>query len=73
MTETGGEPGSDDVPSGGDAYVLAVVVHDWPDAEAVAVLHACHRAMAPGAGGRAVRKPRLWSENVGKPGEALCG
>ena len=40
------------VPPGGDAYVLAQIVHDWPDAEALAILSACHRAMAPGA--------RLW-------------
>jgi hypothetical protein len=40
------------IPPGGDAYVLAQIVHDWPDAEALAILSACHRAMAPGA--------RLW-------------
>ena len=40
------------VPPGGDAYILAQIVHDWPDAEALAILSACHRAMAPGA--------RLW-------------
>ena len=40
------------VPPGGDAYVLAQIVHDWPDAEALAILSACQRAMAPGA--------RLW-------------
>ena len=40
------------VSPGGDVYVLAQIVHDWPDAEALAILRACHRAMAPGA--------RLW-------------
>ena len=40
------------VPPGGDAYVLAQIVHNWPDAEALAILSACHQAMAPGA--------RLW-------------
>jgi hypothetical protein len=40
------------VPLGGDAYILAQIVHDWPDAEALAILSACRRAMAPGA--------RLW-------------
>jgi C-methyltransferase len=28
----------DSVPSGGDAYVLKNVIHDWPDAQAVAIL-----------------------------------
>ena len=52
------------VPAGGDAYVLAVVVHDWPDEQAVAILRACHRAMAPGA--------RVWLvERVVRPGDAF--
>ena len=51
------------VPEGGDAYVLAMIVHDWPDEQAVAILGACHRAMAPGA--------RLWLvEMVVQPGDA---
>ena len=51
------------VPPGGDVYVLAQIVHDWPDAEALAILRACHRAMAPGA--------RLWIvEQVIQPGDA---
>src|SRR5919112_2043844 len=50
------------VPPGGDAYVLAQIVHDWPDAEALAILRTCHRAMVPGA--------RLWViEQVIEPGE----
>jgi ubiquinone/menaquinone biosynthesis C-methylase UbiE len=40
------------VPPGGDAYVLAQIIHDWPEQEALAILRACHRAMTPGA--------RLW-------------
>jgi hypothetical protein len=40
------------VPSGGDAYVLAQIVHDWPEEEALEILRTCHQAMAPGA--------RLW-------------
>jgi hypothetical protein len=28
----------DSVPSGGDAYVLKNVIHDWPDEQAVAIL-----------------------------------
>ena len=51
------------VPPGGDAYVLALIVHDWPDEQAVAILRACHRAMAPGA--------RVWLvERVVRPGDA---
>ncbi|MBR1130300.1 methyltransferase [Bradyrhizobium iriomotense] len=33
------------VPGGGDAYVMRVVIHDWEDEEAVAILKACRRAM----------------------------
>jgi len=32
-----------------DAYVLMEVVHDWPDAEATAILRAVRRAAPPGA------------------------
>lgn len=28
----------DSVPSGGDAYILKNVIHDWPDEQAVAIL-----------------------------------
>jgi hypothetical protein len=53
------------VPSGGNAYVLAQIIHDWPDEEAVAILRTCHRAMAPGA--------RLWLvEQVIEPGDAYA-
>jgi SAM-dependent methyltransferase len=37
------------VPPGGDAYVLKSVLHDWEDAEALAILRVCRRALAPGA------------------------
>jgi len=51
------------VPAGGDAYVLAHIIHDWPDAQAVAILRSCYRAMAPGA--------RLWIvEQVIQAGDA---
>jgi hypothetical protein len=33
------------VPSGGDAYVLSRVIHDWDDEHSVAILKNCHRAM----------------------------
>ena len=40
----------DPLPTGGDVYVLAHVVHDWPDDAAVAILRRC--AEAAGDGGR---------------------
>ena len=33
------------VPSGGDAYVLKWIIHDWEDEECVAILGACREAM----------------------------
>jgi O-methyltransferase domain len=33
------------VPSGGDAYMLKHVIHDWDDARALTILKTCHRAM----------------------------
>ncbi len=38
----------DSVPPGGDAYVLKVVIHDWEDAEAVAILRSCRQAIGEG-------------------------
>ena len=35
------------VPSGGDAYVLKFVLHDWEDGPAGAILRNCRRAIAP--------------------------
>jgi hypothetical protein len=34
-----------EVPSGGDAYVLAQILHDWDDERSVAILRQCRRAM----------------------------
>jgi hypothetical protein len=39
----------DSVPAGGDAYLLASVIHNWDDETATAILKTCHGAMAPGA------------------------
>jgi hypothetical protein len=33
------------VPSGGDAYILSRVIHDWDDERAIALLQSCSRAM----------------------------
>ena len=35
------------VPSGGDAYILKHVIHDWDDERSTAILRNCHRAMLP--------------------------
>jgi hypothetical protein len=35
------------VPAGGDAYVLKSIIHDWEDAESVAILSVCRQAMGP--------------------------
>ena len=37
------------VPAGSDAYLLANVLHDWPDERAGLILENCRRAMAPGS------------------------
>jgi hypothetical protein len=34
-----------EVPAGGDAYVLAQILHDWDDEHSVAILRQCRRAM----------------------------
>ena len=38
-----------DVPAGADAYLLSRVIHDWSDADAVAILRTCRRAMSDSA------------------------
>jgi SAM-dependent methyltransferase len=38
----------DSVPEGADAYLLKSVIHDWEDAEAIAILRCCRRAVADG-------------------------
>ncbi len=34
------------VPSGGDAYIMKHIIHDWNDEHALRILKNCHRAMA---------------------------
>lgn len=36
------------VPEGADAYLLKSILHDWDDAQCIAILRQCRRAMAPG-------------------------
>jgi len=38
----------EDVPEGGDAYLLKAIVHDWEDAEGIAILQTCRRVVRPG-------------------------
>ncbi len=45
------------VPSGGDAYILKVVLHDWKDDECIRILSNCREAMADG--GRVLVVDRL--------------
>ncbi len=51
------------VPEGGDAYLMRHVIHDWEDAEAIAILKACRRAMRDPA------KLLLIERNVAPPNE----
>jgi hypothetical protein len=37
----------DAVPTGGDAYILSVVIHDWDDERATTILKNCRAAMVP--------------------------
>ena len=38
-----------EVPAGGDLYVLSRIVHDWPDADAAAILRNCRSVMTDNA------------------------
>ena len=55
----------DAVPTGGDAYVLSVVIHDWDDEPAVAILKNCRRAIS--ASGRLLLLERVMSSLPGTP------
>lgn len=37
------------VPTGGDAYMLKMIIHDWDDERSIAILKNIRKAMAPGA------------------------
>jgi SAM-dependent methyltransferase len=58
------------VPEGGDLYVLSRVIHDWGDAESVALLARCRRAMAEG--GRLLLVERVPPERA-PPSAAVQG
>jgi hypothetical protein len=36
-----------ELPTGGDTYLLMNIIHNWDDAQALAILKNCHRAMRP--------------------------
>lgn len=37
----------DAIPAAGDVWTLCQVLHDWPDAECIAILRSCREAMRP--------------------------
>jgi hypothetical protein len=37
------------VPTGGDAYIMQTVIHDWDDELSVRILQTCRRSMSKGA------------------------
>ncbi|AYE97405.1 hydroxyneurosporene methyltransferase [Mycobacterium paragordonae] len=39
----------DELPGGGDAYVLKNIIHDWPDDDAISILGRVRKAAAPGS------------------------
>lgn len=53
----------DEVPAGGDLYLLSNILHDWPDAQAIALLRRIRAAMAD-------RARVLIVEHVIAPGDA---
>jgi hypothetical protein len=58
----------DCVPSGGDAYLLKSVLHDWYDADVKRILDVCHAAMRPDAV-LLVIEPLLAPPNEGAEGK----
>ncbi|WP_405721522.1 acetylserotonin O-methyltransferase [Streptomyces sp. NBC_01537] len=39
----------EEIPASGDLYILKSIIHDWADDDALRILTACRRAMAPGS------------------------
>jgi len=50
------------VPSGGDAYLLKWIIHDWDDEQSLAILRNCQGAMAPN--GRLLLVERVVPERI---------
>ncbi|HET9410934.1 MAG TPA: methyltransferase [Candidatus Dormibacteraeota bacterium] len=59
----------DDVPSGGDLYLLKSIIHDWDDDHAVKILESCRRAMDGSA--RIALVERLLPDHAVASAEAL--
>lgn len=51
------------VPTGGDAYILKAILHDWDDDRCVQILRRCRRGMTPGAALLVVE------QEIGRPNE----
>ena len=60
----------DGVPSGGDAYLLSHIIHDWTEAQCLTILSHCRRAMAP-ASRVLIIEMLLPSGNTPHPGKML--
>lgn len=59
----------DQLPAGGDLYVLKSVLCDWPDQEAVEILRRCAEAARPG--GRVVLPNGVTPDEAGSPSPEL--
>jgi hypothetical protein len=51
------------IPTGGDAYVLKAIIHDWEDEESIAILRGC-RAVVPAGGALLVIERLLGPPNT---------
>ena len=60
----------DGVPSGGDAYLLSHIIHDWTETQCLTILGHCRRAMAP-ASRVLIIEMVLPSGNAPHPGKML--
>jgi hypothetical protein len=60
----------DHVPSGGDAYLLSHIIHDWTEAQCLTLLGHCRRAMKP-ASRLLIIEMVLPSGNTPHPGKML--
>jgi ubiquinone/menaquinone biosynthesis C-methylase UbiE len=59
----------EELPSGGDVYLLKSIIHDWDDERAISILRTCRRAMKGDA--RLVILERELAGRIEDPGEAL--
>jgi O-methyltransferase domain/Dimerisation domain len=69
--ETAGGDFFASVPSGGDAYLLSNIIHDWDDEPAVRILGNCREAMADG--GRVLLVEALLPERPGRASGYAAG